>query len=51
MKISADGKATLIEEILSDDGNNFSASSVAVVYGKQLLVGSITGPPLYCQLD
>jgi hypothetical protein len=51
MKVSADGKATLIEEILSDDGNNFSTSSVAVVYGKQLLVGSITGPPLYCQLD
>jgi arylesterase/paraoxonase len=47
-----DGKALgPAEEIYSDDGSQISASSVAVVHGSGLLIGSMATHAVYCSLD
>jgi len=50
VKMSSDGKAEKIEEIYSNDGTEISGSSVAVVYGKAMLIGSVASHALYCEL-
>ena len=50
MKISTDGQAEKIEEVYSNDGSELLASSVAVVYGKAMLVGSVASHAIYCEL-
>ncbi|XP_071952481.1 serum paraoxonase/arylesterase 2-like [Antedon mediterranea] len=39
-----------IREVYADNGNNFKGSSVASFYGNQMLVGSITGHLLRCDV-
>jgi len=48
--MSSGGKAEKIEEIYSNDGSEISGSSVAVVYGKAMLVGSVASHALFCEL-
>jgi len=50
VKMSADGQAEKIDEVYSNDGSEISASSVAVVYGKAMLVGSVASHAIYCEL-
>jgi arylesterase/paraoxonase len=51
VKMSADGqKATSVDEIYADDASFMSASSVAVVRGKALLIGTVAGPAFYCKM-
>jgi len=49
--MSSDGNAEKIEEIYANDGTELSGASVAVVYGKAMLVGSVTSHALYCELS
>jgi len=48
--MTADGRAESIEEVYSNDGSEISGSSVAVVYGKAMLVGSAASNAIYCDL-
>ena len=48
--MTADGHAEKIEEIYSNDGSEITMSSVAVVYGKAMLVGSVASHAIYCEL-
>jgi len=50
VKMSADGQAEKIEEVYSNDGSELPGSSVAVVHGKAMLVGSIVSHTIYCEL-
>ena len=48
--MSTDGQAEKIEEVYSNDGSEIAGSSVAVVYGKAMLVGSVASHAIYCEL-
>jgi len=52
LKVSfdADHKTFAIEEVYSDDGNLLRASTVATVYKKTLLIGTLYDKAMYCQL-
>jgi len=50
VKMSAEGQAEKIEEMYSNDGSEIPASSVAVVYGKAMLVGSVASHAIYCEV-
>jgi len=50
VKMTADGHAEKVEEVYANDGSEISASSVAVVYGKAMLVGSCVSHAIYCEL-
>jgi sugar lactone lactonase YvrE len=50
LKMTVDGEAESIEEIYFNDGSELSASSVAVRYGRGLLIGSVATGALYCEI-
>jgi hypothetical protein len=46
----SDENVTSVEEIYSNDGSEFSGSTVAVIHKKQLLIGSVVQSLLYCEI-
>ncbi|KAK3107445.1 hypothetical protein FSP39_014760 [Pinctada imbricata] len=45
-----DGKLSDAVEVFLDKGKRIAASTVASVYKKRLLIGSLGGPPMLCDM-
>lgn len=50
VKMSSNGHAGVVEEIYSNNGTEISGSSVAVVYERTMLIGSIASAAYCCEL-
>jgi hypothetical protein len=48
--MDANSRAVEIEEIYANNGTEMTASTVAVVRGNQLLIGSVASHMLYCEM-
>jgi len=48
--MSSNGHAGVVEEIYSNNGTEISGSSVAVVYERTMLIGSIASAAYCCEL-
>ncbi|XP_046377590.1 serum paraoxonase/arylesterase 2-like isoform X1 [Haliotis rufescens] len=46
-----DGSVSSVTELFVDDGNLISASTVATVYNKKMLIGSFLDKLVYCDVD
>lgn len=48
--MDADSRPIEVEEVYADDGKELSGSSVAVVYGNRLLIGSVATHAVLCDM-
>jgi len=50
IKMDETSRALGVEEIYSNDGTEISGSTVAVIHGRGMLIGSIASHMLYCEI-
>jgi arylesterase / paraoxonase len=50
IKVDANSRPIEIEEIYANDGTELSGSTVAVVHGNKLLIGSVLTHAVLCEI-